>query len=108
MTVRTLGLICARASTRTMASNRTPQARPTPLVQLISPSSFLAGSLRFRFRAELGEVVDGRELEDFHFAISVGRDDRGAVAHFFVEEGAADRRVGGNFSFRNVGFFGGH
>src|ERR1035438_7763589 len=103
MSVRTLGLMCERASRWTMASSRTPQARPTPLVQLI-----VCGSFRLRFRAELGQVVNGRELEDFHFTVSVGRHDHRGVANFLVEQGPSDGRVGRNFPVGHVGFFGGH
>src|ERR1035438_815613 len=102
--VRTFGLMWERASRRTMASSRTPQARPTPFVQLIC----LCHSFRSRFGAEFSEVVDGRELEDFHFTVSIGSHDHGGIANFLVEKGAPDGRVCRDFSVGDVGFFGGH
>src|SRR6266849_5488209 len=101
--VRTFGLMRVRASMRTMASSRTPQARPTPLVQLIG-APLRSLWLRFGF----GQVVDGGELQDLQFAIAVGGNDLGAVSNFLVEQASADGRSGRDFAGSYVGFFGGH
>src|ERR1035441_6536181 len=153
--VRTFGLMRDSASRRTIESSSTPQARPTPLVQVIrwgsqavrrrsdlgraplqpcpqapylnralapeglAPSIGLQCNescsfrfpLRFGFqfrKLSFGKVVHSRELQDLHFAASARRDDRGSVANFLVQQGAADGRGGGDFAGSHVGLFAGH
>src|SRR5579862_193308 len=97
--VSTLGLICARASQRTMASSSTPQPRPKALVQVMLME---ASSLGFRL------VVNGSQVKNFHLAIAIGSDHDRAVSHFLIQQGAADWRTGRNLARGYIRLFAGH
>src|SRR5258708_3565073 len=90
--VRTLGLMRARASHRTMASSSTPQARPKALVQVVLIESPSLGPRRSASSLGFRLVVDRGQVQNLHLAVAVGRDHDRAVSHLLVEQGASDRR----------------
>ena len=51
--------------------------------------------------------MNGGEFEDLELALAVRGNDRGDVADFFAEEGAADGRGGGDEALGDVGLFAG-
>src|ERR1035441_1400426 len=90
--VSTLGWIFARASQRTMALIIEPKNQPMARVAVILLDYF----------------VDGGELADLQFFGSAGAHNLDLVAHFLVEQGAADGRRGGDPAVGGIGLFAGH
>src|SRR5271166_6715601 len=99
--VSTFGLTRVRASQRTMASSKTPQARPKALVQVrgpvLGPVLLVAAGLELilvpsccvrqsRPLARCRFVVNCAQAQDLHFTFPVGCDYDGCLAHFLVEQ----------------------